>query len=327
MSGAREPRPTSLWQEFCRYIELRRAEGLTFRSQTRSLRLLANHLHGLGIDEARQVSSDHLGSFFEAYGHRKASSFNNLVSVAHGLFRWLTLQEVIPESPLKVKRRRKSERRVHVIFDDDALAAGLLRLADLRERGPQPLRRELWTTLFAVLASLGLREMEGASIRLEDVDLAACTLFVRKGKFSKERIVPFGPKLAQYLDRFMRLRRARGAGPADFLFTFTGRRPVGPDSIYLAFKNYMLPGMGHHDEYRRAYVHDLRHTFAVQTLVKWYRAGVNPNDFLDDLSIFMGHVSVESTAEYLAPTAEILGISSERFEAFSTSVWQAIESV
>jgi len=64
-------------------------------------------------------------------------------------------------------------------------------------------------------------------------------------------------------------------------------------------------------------VHDLRHSFAVATLLRWYRSGINPADRLIHLSTFLGHVNPTSTAVYLTITAELLGEGSERFERFA----------
>lgn len=327
MNRARTPQATPLWREFHRFIVLRRAEGLTYGTEYRNIRLLADHLHAQAIQDVRDVTKEALDSFFENRGHRKPGSFNGLLSTVRCLFEWLVLQDAIPTSPLKVEPRRVEGRRTPVIFMDDELKAMLAHAGQLKGRVQQPLRGELWRTLFAVLISLGLREMEGASVRIEDVDLKACTIFVRKGKFSKERLAPFGPKLAEYLRHFIGLRVNAGAAPSDYLFTFTGRKPVSATSIYRAFKTYLLPAVAPREEYRRARVHDLRHTFAVQTLISWYRAGIDPNEFLDDLSIYMGHASVASTSVYLTLTNEILGLASDRFEAYSAIVWKAVEAV
>lgn len=67
-------------------------------------------------------------------------------------------------------------------------------------------------------------------------------------------------------------------------------------------------------------LHDLRHSFAVATLLRWYRSGVNPADRLIHLSTFLGHVHPSSTAVYLTITAELLGEASGRFERFAAPV-------
>jgi integrase len=64
-------------------------------------------------------------------------------------------------------------------------------------------------------------------------------------------------------------------------------------------------------------VHDLRHSFAVGRLLRWYRDGHNPTDKLVKLSTFMGHVDPASTAVYLTVTADLLEAAGQRFERFA----------
>ena len=64
-------------------------------------------------------------------------------------------------------------------------------------------------------------------------------------------------------------------------------------------------------------VHDLRHAFAVATLVRWYRSGLDPAQRLIHLSTFLGHVNPTSTAVYLTITDELLREASQRFERFA----------
>ena len=65
---------------------------------------------------------------------------------------------------------------------------------------------------------------------------------------------------------------------------------------------------------RRPRIHDLRHSFAVQALVRWYRAGADVQANLPRLAMYMGHVSIASTAYYLRFVPALAGLASERFE-------------
>jgi integrase len=68
-------------------------------------------------------------------------------------------------------------------------------------------------------------------------------------------------------------------------------------------------------EGRRPRVHDIRHSFAVQALIRWYRDGADVQSNLPRLAMFMGHVSIVSTAHYLHFVPTIRELASERFEA------------
>jgi integrase len=61
-------------------------------------------------------------------------------------------------------------------------------------------------------------------------------------------------------------------------------------------------------------VHDLRHSFAVMALTRWYRRGADVQTLLPRLAMYMGHVSLESTAYYLRLTQELAALASARFE-------------
>jgi integrase len=66
-------------------------------------------------------------------------------------------------------------------------------------------------------------------------------------------------------------------------------------------------------------LHDLRHSFAVGTLLRWYRTGVDPQARLLHLSTFLGHVDPASTAVYLTITPALLAAASERFARYAAS--------
>jgi integrase/recombinase XerD len=61
-------------------------------------------------------------------------------------------------------------------------------------------------------------------------------------------------------------------------------------------------------------LHDFRHRFAMQTLVRWYREGVNVDRHLPELSTYLGHVKVSDTYWYLSATPELLDLATQRLE-------------
>jgi integrase len=68
-------------------------------------------------------------------------------------------------------------------------------------------------------------------------------------------------------------------------------------------------------------LHDLRHSFAVGCLLRWYQDGLDPSVRLCQLSTFMGHVEPRSTSVYLTMTPQLLAEASRRFEAFAAPAW------
>jgi integrase len=170
---------------------------------------------------------------------------------------------------------------------------------------------------------LGLRAGEACSLRLSDVDAGRSLLIVRGGKFGKSRLVPHGPRIAALVgEQASRRARAAGTDAQAPLFTFDGRRSVHPGTASQAFHHLVatleLPVPAGVSPPR---LHDLRHSFAVGCLLRWYREGLDPSARLGQLSTFMGHVEPRSTSVYLTMTPQLLAEASRRFEAFAAPAW------
>ena len=139
-------------------------------------------------------------------------------------------------------------------------------------------------------------------------------MFIRETKFSKSRIVPLGPKLATRLHRYVegRHREAHDAGTP--LFSFTEPGCISEGTISQTFHR-LVPKLGLRlpPGVSSPRAHDLRHSFAVGTLLRWYREGMDPNCRLIHLSTFLGHVDPNSTEVYLTITDELLREASRRF--------------
>ncbi len=186
-------------------------------------------------------------------------------------------------------------------------------IADLQ--GP-PLRLQRMRTLFLVLYCTGLRLGEALHLRVADLDLQEACFRIGPSK-GRVRLVPFGRDLASELNKWLDLRRKAG-------LTLTPQTPVferedgRPDNLWNA-------GMRFNTLFRRCglkpergsgrvglRVHDLRHTFAVHRLQRWYRTGQDPNPLLPWLSAYLGHVNLLGTQRYLRATPEILDAASKR---------------
>ena len=178
--------------------------------------------------------------------------------------------------------------------------------------------------IFALLYGLGLRVGEVSRLCRKDIDLDNQLLIIRQTKFGKDRLVPFGPKMARAITGFLDHEESRfGPIPPDcsaFSFDKRKRTPIGTNTISWAFHK-LLPALQLtvNPGVAPPHLHCLRHSFAVGTLLRWYRAGIDPMTRLLDLSTFLGHVSPSSTAVYLTITTELLECASERFAHFAAN--------
>ena len=179
-------------------------------------------------------------------------------------------------------------------------------------------------TMLALLYALGLRHGEVRRLCIRDVDFTRGVLSIRQTKFHKSRYVPFGPKVGECLRRFLDARRTvlQPLQEDDPLFVTLWRAPVRPRFLRAAFHGILRDlGITAPEGRRRPRLHDLRHSFAVHRLLRWYREGVDVQARLPLLSAFLGHVEPQYTAVYLTATAELLREANDRFPRYASSLF------
>jgi integrase/recombinase XerD len=222
-----------------------------------------------------------------------------------------TLDPAVPELPRDLLPYR-SRRAMPYLYSDDELAA----LIDAADNLPHPLRADTYRTMIALLAVTGLRIGEAIRLDVDDLDPQRGVLVVREGKFAKTRQLPLHAStvaaLADYLRRRERLC-PRPRTPALFL-SGRGSR-VCHCNISSSFHELTrVAGLAPRSARCRPRLHDLRHTFAVRTVLDWYRAGVDVQERMPLLSTYLGHVSPAATYWYLSAAPELLALAGQRLE-------------
>jgi integrase len=197
-------------------------------------------------------------------------------------------------------------------------------LAAARTLGPSgSIRPFTFEALFGLMASTGLRVSEAIHLRDADVDLKRGMLTIRQTKFAKSRQLPIHPSTVKALARYRRQRERHVPTAADmsFLIGSRGRRlglPLGQRQAHRVF-NALRDGLGWvnrggHDAPR---LHDLRHTFAVRRLLRWYADGTQVDNMMLALSTYLGHGEIFYTYWYLTAVPELMAIAAGRFEQFA----------
>ena len=183
---------------------------------------------------------------------------------------------------------------------------------------PSPLQRQVGRVALALFYTAGLRLGEVVRLTLGAYDPSERTLLIRESKFHKSRLLPLSNDAVEELHRYLRDRQ-RPEFPSTSDSPLLLNRHGGPSG-------YTCPGLGRliRRLYRRAEVrgpdgsyprvHDLRFTFAVHALLRWYHAGVDVQARLPALSIYMGHVSIVSTQYYLSFLDDVAAVAGERFK-------------
>lgn len=190
-------------------------------------------------------------------------------------------------------------------------------LCAARELSPGTgLRPQTYATLLGLLAATGARVGEAPALDREDVDWQAGMLVIRQSKFRKLRLVPVHAstlaRLQQYQDERERLYPTPRT-PAFFVSESGLRLPYG--TVRSTFR-HLCDGLRlpHASASRRPRIHDLRHRFAVNTLIRWYQEGAEVERRLPELSTYLGHGCTAHTYWYLTAVPELLRLATECLE-------------
>ena len=305
------------------FLAYKRALGESFLTEEYALRALDAFLVQRQAHSTKDMTPQLIESFLASRPRKRPRSYNHLISVVRRLFHWLVIQSYLDQFPLYLQTRQETSQRMPFLFTP-AMTRELLACAGkLQDSRNIALRGPTYRTIFALLYGLGLRVGEVCRLSVSDLDIEKSLLVIQQTKFYKRRLVPFGPRMKVLLEEYLEVRSKKYGPPLPegFLFTFFGDRPVNRHTIGMTFQS-LIPQLGLRvpEGTSPPRLHDLRHSFAVGTLLRLYRAGIDPGTRLLHLSTFMGHVNPTSTAVYLNITPDLLQEANLRFEQFAAPV-------
>lgn len=291
------------------YLRVRRALGYKLVDHGR---LLPDFVDDLERSGASTVTTEAALAWATKPQGVQPYRWKQRLSVVRGFARYLqTLDPAtqVPPSDLLAYRR---QRPCPYLFSN-AEIAGLLAAADALNH---PLRAVTHRTLFGLLAATGMRIGEALRLDREDVDLDAARLDIHKTKFNKSRRLPLHASTVTALDGYARDRDRLLPGPVQpsFFVSTIGTR-VAARRARAVFAG-LIDDVGLQPRFGsgRPRIHDLRHSFAVATLIDWYRSGVDVAARMPLLSAYLGHASPASTYWYLQAAPELLVLAAGRLE-------------
>ena len=301
---------------FSRYIDLKRALGRRFDVPARTLQSLDRFLQ-----EHSAQYPDLNAAAFEAWCHTHEHVSSGVRRVrmlevaAFCLYRSRTDPQCFVPDPRSFPAYHQ---RITPYIFSEAEVAKLLRAASGLPRNPtSPLRPEVIRLAVVLLFTTGIRRGELLALNLGDYNARESTLHIRETKFYKSRLLPLNGSIAEEMDQCLRARARRKlpAFPDTALIwnaawgggAYSGtclRHAIQPllRTCGIVTAKGKLPR-----------IHDFRHAFAVNALLRWYRAGADVEAKLPLLATYLGHGSAVSTHYYLHFIEPLRAAASERF--------------
>jgi site-specific recombinase XerD len=302
-----------LAQAVSAYVGYKQSLGMRFATEARALKSFSRALGDVDLD---RIEPEQVRAFLDGTGAMTRFWYRKLDAL-RGFYRFALARRYTPRSPLPTNVPRCPQAFVPYIYSEEEIKR-LLAAAASRERCN--LSSLTCRTLLLVLYGTGLRIGEALGLDVADVDLESALLRIRETKFYKTRIVPVGADLTRVLRDYL-LERSKGAPiPADgpFLLTRQGKRPsrAGAEEAFKQLRRQAKVSRIDGSRYQPR-LHDMRHTYAVTRLVRWYREGADVQRLLPQLATYLGHVHISGTQRYLTMTPELLRQASLRFERYA----------
>jgi len=287
------------------YLRLRRAVGFKLTEDEHTLGQLVGYLEAAG---AATVTTELAIGWARRPVGVHPNQWAKRLRIARGFAAYLQTVDPTAEIPPPDVFPTRRQRATPYLFSQHDICRLLTEARGLRH----PIRAASYEALFGLLAVSGMRIGEAVALERDDVDLDAGLITIRKAKGDRVRLVPLHPTAAEALRGYAAERdRLCPRGRSRAFFLSSAGTPVLDESLRKTFRE-ITTRLGIRTQTVQPRIHDLRHRFAVQTLIDWYRAGVNIDERMPVLSTYLGHVSPSDTYWYLSASPELMALAADR---------------
>jgi integrase/recombinase XerD len=292
------------------YLTVRRALGFKLTDVDR---LLATFVAFADRAGARTVTVDLAVAWATLPTNGKPIWLAHRLSMVRGFARYLSTIDPATEIPSADLLPHSHYRApTPYLYSDEDIAA----LMAVARRIAPPLRSATFEALIGLLAATGLRLGEAMRLDRDDVDWVNGLLTVRGSKFGRSRETLCHPSTVEALRAYSVRRDQLCPRPASrsFFVSVRGGRLVY-HSVYPTFHRLLRQADVQRQSPRQPRVHDFRHSFAVKTLLRWYRDGDDVQTRMPLLSTYLGHVNPANTYWYLSAAPELMALAARRLES------------
>lgn len=302
----------TLSKELNRYLTIRRGLGYDLRTAERILRRFIAFVQQQGADH---ITADLFLQWQQDTSGASRQTRAGQLGAVRPFAAWLhgidPGHEVLPKALISCRRRRP----LPYIYSEDEIRQIVEAAAELPSLNG--IRALTCAALFGLIAVTGLRVSEALSLGADDIDMETGVLTLRCGKLGKERLLPLSESTTAQLAAYAAQRdRLCGDRPEPFFVSDRGARMTDCGARYnfaAVCQTIGLRPVQKFDRHGRGpRIHDLRHSFAVRTLINWYRTDKDPACEMIKLSTYLGHADPANTYWYIEAVPELLELASRR---------------
>lgn len=293
------------------YLTMRRSLGFKLRDMGHNLQHFVSFMEQQG---APIITTDLALQWAKQPQNVQPAQWATRLSFVRSFARYWSATDPRTEIPPLALLPHRYKRSTPYIYSNDEIQHLLKAARNLAP--PTGLRPWTYQCLFGLMAVTGLRISEVIGLDRHDVDLEQGLLTVRLTKFGKSRLVPLHPSTVKRLKSYVRRRDDLYPQPLTSRFFLSNRG--SPLTDWMARQTFVKLsrqiGLRKTSDRFGPRLHDLRHRFAVTTLLHWYRTGVDVEQRLAALSTYLGHAHVTDTYWYLSAIPQLLALTKDRLE-------------
>jgi integrase len=325
--SATEPLRSLLGPAITAYLALKMALGRRF-SVERSVLAHLDHFLAKRASGA-SFTAESFAAWCFTFAHLSPTVRRNWMRIARNLSLYVRRSDPLCFVPDPAGfPARSAPQRPH-IFTEQEIRQLLRAASAVHVRGNSPLAPAVFRLALVLLYTAGLRRGELVRLLLSDYDPAQRTLRIRASKFHKTRLVALSVDATREIESYLQARRGltRSSTAEDAPLLVTGRdgrRAYSGMSLGNRLRSVFGRTTIRTERGRVPRVHDLRHTYAVHALLRWYHTGLDVQAKLPALAMAMGHVSIASTAYYLGFLTPVAEAASERFARHAANALAAL---
>ena len=300
---------SGLRAELANYLAVRRALGFKLR---RAGLLLADFVGYLEANGTDTITTENAFAWASLPVNASSDWWGYRLSVVRAFARHLHAIDPVHDVPPTGLLPAKTHRATPYLYSDANIAALMAAARQFRS----PLRAATFETLVGLLAVTGLRIGEALRLDRDDVELTFGVLRIRQTKFGKSREVPLHPSTVEALAAYALRRDELCPRPREqaFFVSTAGTRLLYCNA-HLAWLDLVRRArLGPRSATCRPRPHDLRHSFAVRTLLGWYRDGADVAACMPLLSTYLGHIHPGNTYWYLSAAPQLLTLVAARLD-------------
>lgn len=295
------------------YLALRRALGFELRQTIRSL---PRFLRFIEREGATFITTELALQWAQEDPEASSVTHADRLAMVRRFAAWRCAEDPRTEIPPVRILPRRYQRPTPYIYSNEEIESIVSSAASLpSEKG---LRSFTFSTAFGLLAVTGMRIGEVVALDREDVDLRTGILTIREGKRGKSRFVPIHATTKVVLRQYSKKRDSilPCVNMPAFFVSERGRRisagSAGDNFVKVSRMIGLRPPAVDGRRGRGPRLHDLRHRFAVSTLINWYRLGADVDREIPKLATYLGHNGPDQVYWYLQAVPELLLLATQR---------------